>query len=624
VAGGRIKRQFRSGGAAVLLDPVAEMRALLAEDEVDDDEAALLRRPMRQYVEDVPEPGVGELRFADFPMQAAWYSEEVANAEEVVIVKSAQVGASAYSWRWSVRQADQFGDTGVYIFPTDTHVKVFGDERIEPSIQESPYLQSRILKGYVQTKSLKRIGRGVLHLRGSNSKAGAQSVAAQFLVFDEYDLLDQVNLKQIERRISGARQIGKKPRIRRLGYPLIPNSGIDAAWRSSDQRVWHVTCTGCGDEQPVSWEENVRWTMPGSDEVFRPGHDEFEDRKEVGRVWRQCRSCEASLEDSAPGLRDGALRKGRWIAKHPERAIIGFHAWRGQIPTTDLPSLVIASRDTTEAGKEAFYTLDLGRVYSVGTASLDEALILRASSFGQRKVYAYHGANPVTMGVDIAGERALNVRVSEQLPAERPGVPNPRRALWIGTVESFEEVARMMEVFRVWIAAVDSNPERRFAKLLRATYPGRVVLVEYGTEPQRDEPIKLTLDDAGVPLKARVNRTDAIDSMMDSIRQLRNYPTVDFPGGYMAQMKALHRRTELDKKGRPFRHYVTTGTEGDDYAHAEVFDLVATELWRSQGAAMGRIGESSGRPLPDEEFGFDRVRLGADDADQWRPGLGGE
>lgn len=596
-------------------------------------------KPLREYAEEIPEPGGRALRFDDFPFQAEWYSEEVADAEEVVLAKSAQVGASGWGWRGAVRQADQFGDTGVYIFPTQDHVNEFGDERIEPGIEESSYLRTRIPQHFVHTKKLKRIGRGFLHLRGSNSRAGAQSVAAQFIYFDEYDLLDQTNLVHIERRISGARQIGKHPKIRRLGYPFTMNDGIDAAFSSSDQRVWHVVCGACGTEQPITWEENFRWKVPGYHEgesetnprgdssmplrAMRPGSDAFDDRKALAEVWRCCRQCEASLEDTVPGKRDGPLRAGRWIKQNPESTIVGFHAWRGMVPVTDLRALVIASRATKEGEREAFMVLDLGRPYVTGEAALTDADLARACSFGEAQVEMYAGPLATTMGVDVAGERDLNVQIDAQLPPEAPGIPNPRQTLWCGRCSTFEQVADLIQRFRVHVVAIDSNPERRMAKALRATFPGRVVLVEYATT--HDAPtLKLEADDVGVPLKVRVNRTDAIDGMMDAVRQVRQRPLRVPPPGWASQMKALVRKTELDTKGRPFRHYVTTGTEGDDYAHTATYALVATELWRAFGLVQQQLEEAQGHHLPDEEMGFRRVRLGIEDAEtNYHAGFGG-
>lgn len=564
-----------------------------------------LSRPMREYAELIPEPGFGPLRFDLFPYQEAWYSQEVADAEEVVFLKSTQVGQSAWAWRWAVRRCDQFGETVLYIFPTDTHVTEFGDERIEPAIEQSPYLRSKILPRFVRHKRLKRIGLGFLHLRGSNSKAGAQSVAAQGLVFDEYDFLDQKNLPQIERRISGARQLGKHPRIRRLGTPTIDGFGIAQAFEESDQRVWMVPCSGCGLEQEVTWEENVRWRNEPDGPVMRPGHDVWLDRKGVHEVWRQCRACEERLD----------VREGRWVARMPGRPVIGFHATRLIVPNTDLAQIVVASRSTKPAEVEAFENNDLGRAYSAGEAQLDVATLLAACERGGPRHEVYTGAQPVTMGIDVAGERNLNVRIDEQLPPERPGIPNPRRALWIGEASSFADVEKLIRIFKPVVVAIDANPERRMAKTLRATFPGVVVLVEYDPS-DRAEAIRLSeVGEAGtvlegVPLRVTVNRTEAIDAMMDSYRQLRNFPLADPPPGWMDQMRSLRRRAELDKKGRAVRKYVTTGTAGDDYAHADVYALVATELWRMRGGVAAAMQQES--MVPDEQLGFRRVRLAGD------------
>lgn len=579
--------------------------------------ADIKRRPMRDYADLVPEPGVGLLRIdSDFPYQAEWYSEEVANAEEVVWIKSTQIGMSAYAWRWAVRQADQFGETGVYIFPTDSHVTEFGDERIEPAIEESPYLQKRILPRFVRHKKLKRIGGGFLHLRGSNSKAGAQSVAAQYLVFDEYDHLDPQNVPQIERRITGARQLGKTPRIRRLGTPTIEGFGIAQAWDSSDQRVWMVVCEECGVSQQVTWEENMRWLNPGNEKVMRAGHDDFDPAnvKEIERAWRVCSNCEAELD----------VRLGAWEAQRPGAKVIGFHATRLIVPRTDLEQIVIASRSKRPMEVEAFENNDLGRPYSGTEISLDAGSIMAACQMGGPPLEAYAGPNPITMGVDVAGERALSVRISEQLPPEVEGLPNVRRAIWIGEVDSFREVERLMHLFRVSMCAVDIRPETRMSKTLRASFPGRVVLVEYDARNE-SESIKVEVGEAGtpwegVPQKVKVNRTEAIDAMMDSIRQRHNLPLVEPPTNYVAQLRAPKRRVVVSQTGKVSRVYESTGTVGDDYAHAEVYDLVATELWRMMQGVQ-HIEAQEGRQVPDEEIGFRRVSLVDGDTDEYRPGF---
>jgi hypothetical protein len=102
---------------------------------------------------------------------------------------------------------------------------------------------------------------------------------------------------------------------------------------------------------------------------------------------------------------------------------------------------------------------------------------------------------------------------------------------------------------------------------------------------------------------------------------VRQIPLRTPPAKWKAQMKALVRRTELDSKDRPIRRYVTTGTDGDDFAHCATYALVATELWRSFARAQQQLAAARGRYMPDEELGFNRVRLTGDAAD-YTPGLG--
>lgn len=594
----------------------------VAESDVEREAAA---KPLVEYAKEIPASGVGPLRFEDFPFQEEWYSEEVASARHVTLSKSAQIGASEWAMRIEIRDVDQFGDRGLYIFPTDTHVREFGDERLTPMIEGSKYLLGRIATKYVKTKSLKRIGRGFLYLRGSNSQAGAQSIGAQSIVFDEYDLLDQQNLVQIERRVSGAVQLGKVPKMRRLGYPFTPNAGIDSHFRASDQRIWHVVCKACGDEQPVVWEDNFRWTMPGSEYVHRPGDDEeFDDRTVLDRVWRCCRRCEASLEDSAQGVKDGALRSGRWIAQNPLSKRIGFHAWRGMVPVTDLEALVVASRATMAGERLAFYVLDLGRPFSDAKSTLTDGDLAAAAALGlERAVHAYTGPNPTTMGVDIGDSKGIHIQIDEQLPAEGGERMNPRRTLWVGTVQTWDEIAQLVRLFNVAVVALDYNPERRDARTLREQFYGRVVMVEFATA-YGAAPMDLKLDDNGVPLRALVSRTDMLDGMMDAIRTRRSRPLQPqaWPVKWATQMKALHRKAELDTKGRPFYTYDTTGSDGDDYAFAAGYALIATELWRAFGWAHEQIVASQGRPVGEEEIGFRRVQLGMGVHD-YDPGMGG-
>lgn len=574
---------------AALVETESDFHAMIAQERVRERAAqghtSGRGRSMMAWSRLAPEPKVGALNFEDFPYLTELYSDEVAELEECIFEKSTQVGMSSQGWRWAMRRAQQFGDTSLYIFPTADHVTDFGDSRIEPSIEASDFLQAQIPPGYVRKKELKRIGGGWLYLRGSNSRAGAQSVDADSVTFDEYNELDQSNVPQIERRLSGARQAGRTPRIRRMGIPTGPGEGIDAYFAESDRRRWHVTCPACGDEQPLDWWKNVRWRNPGVEGVQRGGHDEFANMRDVESAWRACRSCDASLEE--------AIRGGRWIATNPDSSLRGYHVARLIVPRCDLKAMVLASRQTSPAQVIAFYNNDLGLAYAPTETSLDEEAILAACSEGGELQEAVRLGPGIyrTAGIDVASERDFNVRVSELHP-------DGRYAVWIGTCSSWSEVYELLVRLHVTFFAIDANPERRTARGLIAKLPGRGVLVEYAGP---DKPAFAYKELENI---VRVNRTEAIDAMMDSIRFLRNKPLRKPPAGYVEQLMAPRRRSQLNKKEQVVRTYVSMGP--DDYAHAEVFDLVAGEMLAMRQQA-GELVED--RPVSDQEIGFERGEL---------------
>lgn len=561
------------------------------------------RRSILDYAMLVPEANTGPLRLEDFPFQIEpFYTDEIADAEEVVYVKSTQVGASTGLWRWAVRLADQDGETVIYFFPAKEHVTDFGDERIEPSIEASEYLQRRMPAGGTRRKTLKEIGNGKLSLRGMNSRKGVQSIAGQAIVFDEYDDCDPSNISQAERRISGAKQLGKTPRIRRAGRPSIPGYGIDAAYQESDQRQWFVRCPECNDEQTVEFAANLRWrSHVGGDKVLRAGRDEFELKGDVLEAWRACRSCEASLEGPP-------LLGGRWkaTATGPGR-VPGFHIPRLIVATTDLKQIIEASRETKIAEIETFHNADLGRAWAAADALLTDADLERACAQGGDIQYSYAGRYPVTLGLDVASERDLSCRISEHTPT------GERKALRIWEPIDFNEVYEAMHAFRVHVAVIDCRPETRIARAFAAEFPGRVFLAEY------DETLKdaWRLDEKRNMVK--INRTEAIDAMMDSIRHVSNIPNNPPPANYFDQMKSPKRRIVEDTKGRPRRVYVSTGSQGDDYAHAEVYDLMASDLMTALNMA-GKIHDEGEPEFVTQEPA--PVRLGWGNTD-YDPGFGG-
>jgi len=79
-------------------------------------------------------------------------------------------------------------------------------------------------------------------------------------------------------------------------------SKINHEYLQSDQRLFHVPCNHCGQEQVLLWE-NVKWDS------------------EPSKAYYVCRQCGAKWDD---GQKNANVQRGRWIAARQERNIAGF------------------------------------------------------------------------------------------------------------------------------------------------------------------------------------------------------------------------------------------------------------------------------------------------------------
>jgi hypothetical protein len=522
----------------------------------------------------VPEPKIGTLDFGRFPFQRELYQES--GEREIVVKKATQIGVSAYLIRWSLFYADTRGWSVLYIFPTAKQLYDHSDARVQPLIDNTEYLRSRVPRTRVQNKGLKGVGLGLVYFRGSERKRALDSVDADAIAFDEYDTLTQENLPDAERRVSGS----EHGLIRRVGVPSVPDFGVSAAYEGSDQRRWLTKCVGCGEWQPVDFWKNV-------------------DKEQMRVV---CFACRKPLP----------VEDGEWVPTYPERDVRGYHAPRLIVPRIArnengaLESIVKESRKTKPYEVTVFHNKDLAEDYAPEEGRLTLAAIAAAQSAGggYEMQTGYIGNNLVTMGVDVASTRNLNVRISEHV---RPGV---KRALWIGEAKSFDRIADLMREYRVNMACIDHLPEHRLAMGLAERFAGLVYLVNYSA-PRTGDVLVVHEQQRTVS----VRRTEAIDATFQQVREQRNLLPVNLPEGYALHMTSMIRHVTIDELDKVVVSYKNVGPT--DYAQAEVYDMVAGEVWLYRQAVAAEL-ESELRPLEDM-LEFERSAL-SDESVGYSPG----
>lgn len=493
-------------------------------------------------------PGLA-FSLADHPFLMDIYN---CTAQEMVIYKASQVGASEMMISYALHAADVRGATGLYVFPTETHVSDFSSARIGPAIEASSYLVSIIVEGRgaggkrgADRVTLKRVRDRFLYLRGGQvgmdgSAPQLKSIDADVLILDEVDEMDPRAPSIAVKRL-GHSCIAE---IRWVSTPSFPGVGIHARWLESDQREWHVRCDHCGTWQPLSIDQAVyEW-----DELGRP------------RRWHgdmRCVKCGHGVDRLGPG---------RWIATNPGTTIAGFHLTKLFSSRASLDGIIQSLQTTDETKRRECFNQDLGLPYAPKGGRLSETELDNfRREYGHRPV---GGERPV-MGVDVGRTLYGVIRGYEPATGERP-------QRWAGELANFDDVGHLMRRYQVRKLVIDALPETRKARELQADFPAGVVWLAYyvaqkiGTK--RAEPVQWDEDEWVVNLDRTRTLDQTLSRFFDKTNTLPGNAH-DIPS-YYAHMMASTRVIEDGPNGEKVVRYVESGP--DHFFHAENYCAVAS------------------------------------------------
>ena len=487
----------------------------------------------------------------------------------VVIQKAAQVGLTELLVNQALWAADTaYAGRGnvLYLMPTQNLMDDFAQARFDRAIQDSAYLRGRLQpepparKG-ADSKRLKRIGPGYCFLRGADSRRQIASVDADLVILDEFDQMADGILPLAKKRLASSRA----GRLYIASTPRFPEAGINALYRQSDQRHYHLPCPACGEEQPLTWDDNV----------------------DLARAVVVCRACRAAMNTAAVG---------RWVAAAPGNdQMHGYHLNRLYSPWLDLPTMIEASYGTTPAEIQEFQNSDLGEVFvpEGGGLTLDVLDRCRAD-YG---VEDYAG-QPCDMGVDVGKKLHVVIRehhfesVRIEGGTERRRKSAAPRLWWTGEVDGFAALDDLMQRFHVQVCVVDAQPELHAAPQFADRHPGKVWLAYYG---RHDSGIDVRNGDWTSPATVHVNRTLAIDAtfarfwdrtavLPRDARRLVERPRREV-GEYYRQLLALQRTLERDAQQNWVARWTETG-RGDHFAHAEVYCWLADDIAARHAGAI--------------------------------------
>jgi hypothetical protein len=495
------------------------------------------------------------------------------SAREAVYMKAGQVGISEYLISWILWSADERKATGLYVFPTDTHVSDFSAARLGPAIEPgvSQYLAGIVVAGSTGGQrgadrvTLKRIRDRFIYFRGAQvSKDGRapqlRSIDADALVLDEYDEMDAAAPPLARERL-GHSGIAE---TRIASTPTYSGVGVHALYLASDQRAWHVACPHCGSRQPLEIGDLVTaWDPLGRpSEWHGKGADPF----------LACRKCAKPLDR-------GAL--GEWVPAYPDRPVHGYHISRLFTAYRPLAELLESLSSLDENKRQQAYNQGLGLPYRSPTALALSDEILDAC----RREYAL-GRPPKTdtfCGVDVGSVLHVVIR-------ERVGDDLEQR--YAGMLTTFDQLEQICKQYRVAKLVIDALPETRSARKFQAGQKRGMVWLAYyvnqAVGSKKEDPRDWNAKEGAV----NMDRTRTLDETLGKfLAASQGEPGSTLPASaramrdYYAHLKAPERVLRRTEDGTQVPAYIESGP--DHFAHAENYCAAAAACPYGVGWARG-------------------------------------
>lgn len=312
------------------------------------------------------------------------YQQRILNskAREQIVRKCSQVGISELAVRKALALCGMIKSfTTIYTLPTASFAATLSKTRVDPVIQESPYLHEMITD--IDNVEVKQLGTSFLYLKGSASGNAPISIPADCLVHDELDFSDPLIISQYQSRLTHSPHKMKF----KLSTPTIPGKGIDFEFQRSRRHFNFAKCSCCGHQFIPSYYDHVR--IPGftgdlRDIVKRNLHS-----VDYQNAFVECPSC-GGVPDLGPEFRE-------WVCENPSENHVaeGFQVSPFDAPRIITPSyLVEASTAYTNIGE--FVNFNLGLPYFS-----QESVLSPEEVQGTIVPVQFEGSVAPVMGIDL-------------------------------------------------------------------------------------------------------------------------------------------------------------------------------------------------------------------------------
>ena len=481
------------------------------------------------------------------------------------------------------------GRTVAYVLPTVGKRNDFVHRRVEEPHELIPEYSRMVLKAQMRGKAkgrkkkatkqsslrMRRFGLGRLQYLSAATPSDFSEFSADCMILDEYDecLAWPKNVKKAWNRLRNA----PDKQLFRIANPHMEDWGIDELFKQGDGRLFHWKCLACNERQPLEWYDNI--VHRKDDGSFAPRDAErARDLILSGGVGPDirpvCRNCHRPFE------RDPY--HAAWVAERPGRRR-SYRMTRLDVLLDRLWDLWIEFQKCKgrRVDLEEFSSGALGKPHSSGGMRLTTAMLEKLCVGGMNKTHgdAECNKNLQVMGVDVGGELNVQIDRVHRHPSERGEIT--RETICLLTTPSFDEVIRLIDSFKVSVAAFDADPETRkvkevmdWARKKRDRSVGVWACRFFPTARVGQQAYGMELDYGDRSVRA--DRTQLLDSTFDEIAQEERAFPMDARSidGWIDQMKAPKR--VLSDRGD--RYVWDEGEAADHYRLADSYARIAADI----------------------------------------------
>jgi hypothetical protein len=463
------------------------------------------------------------MSFRDRPYLIEWYTDfgqYPKGLDGADIVTAPQVGKTELVMQLLLYEAGWLGRLVANAWPTVIARNHFVKTRINPVLLDVPAYRQKLpardlaalQKGDTSTDTgsmrSKRFGAGSLLFTAAAVNTDWVEFSVDTMVIDEYDHClghSELNLAKAPDRMRAS----SDPRLYRMGNPEIPRRGIERLWADGDQRLYTWRCPHCGERQPIIWVDSVVRQEDSGQWVLR---DPVAQRDPTAPIRPCCLRCARPFEREAAG--------SCWVAQEHLRDRRSYRTSRFDAidqPLREAWDEWMMAQGATEKLR-AWWRGWQGIAWEPASGGITRTDIVDASILApmDHQGGAKYKGLSITAGIDVGS--LFHVRVS--MNVRGAGGRVERRGIWVGTVQTPEQVHDILQRYHVRTATIDEQPELRIAQGIRddaRRYGCTVWLCHFAPTPRAGrEEFGLKSDP-----KARVvvaDRTQLMDASADGLR----------------------------------------------------------------------------------------------------------